>query len=180
MKNLLNGLNSWMHHISNSRNNPRFDKYLRYCPETGNLIRTCTTSPKARTGDVAGYVCGDGYLRISVEGTKWKAHQIVFWMHHGYIPKVIDHIDRNILNNRIENLRDVSAKQNLMNVGVSTSNTSGYKGVHKSSRGKYVARISENGVRRCLGTFNTPEDAARAYNAAALRYHGEFAYINKI
>ena len=130
-------------------------------------------------GDVAGYVCSDGYLRISVESTKWKAHQIVFWLHHGYIPKIIDHVDRNILNNRIENLRDVSSKQNSMNSGAHADGEVGYKGVSKS-RGKFRARITVKDSVIHLGTFNTAEEAAMAYNNAAKKHLGEFAFLNKI
>jgi hypothetical protein len=94
---------------------------------------------------------------------------------------IVDHIDGNPSNNRKSNLRIVNRTQNNMNSKTRTHNTSGYKGVTKSvSSDKYVASIGVNYKRIYLGVYQTPTEAALAYNQAALKYHGEYAKLNKI
>lgn len=93
--------------------------------------------------------------------------------------ELVDHINGNGLDNRRANLRLANKSQNVQNVGIKRSNTSGYKGVsfHKR-RKKWDARISVSGHQHCLGTFDTPEEAHKAYCDAAKRYHGEFARLS--
>jgi hypothetical protein len=94
---------------------------------------------------------------------------------------VIDHIDGDALNNQKKNLRICTHAENMRNSQIPINNTSGYKGVSYNKRyKKWEAHISFNNKLLNLGSFNDPVDAARAYNAAALKYHGEFAKLNKI
>ena len=88
-----------------------------------------------------------------------------------------DHRDLCRLNNRRKNLRAASNSQNTANRPLSSLNTSGFKGVRRS-RNKWRSDIRENGIKVSLGTFVNPVDAARAYDAAAIRIFGEFARIN--
>lgn len=90
-----------------------------------------------------------------------------------------DHINRNKLDNRRCNLRPATDSQNSCNQGIQKNNTSGYKGVHWSY-GKWRAVIGVNGKKIYLGSYNDPKEAARAYNKAALKYHGEFAVLNEV
>jgi hypothetical protein len=94
---------------------------------------------------------------------------------------VIDHIDRNKLNNRKSNLRLATHRQNDCNKIVRKDSVSGYKGVqlHKQT-GKWRARIKVDYKNIHLGLFEDILDAAKAYNEAALRYYGEFAYLNDV
>lgn len=93
----------------------------------------------------------------------------------------VDHIDTNPLNNMRENLRLATRVQNGQNREMQRNNTSGYKGVSwdKYNR-RWMAQIRANGVSMSLGSFKDPLKAARAYNEAALKYHGEFARLNVI
>ena len=92
----------------------------------------------------------------------------------------VDHRNGNKLDNRRENLRLCTRAENARNQPKSKKNTSGFKGVFYQDRKlPWRARIRCGDGRRVnLGSFKTPEDAALAYNAAALRFHGEFANIN--
>lgn len=87
-----------------------------------------------------------------------------------------DHISMDRLDNRKSNLRSCSRSQNRMNVNVHTDNISGFKGVgwHKRDR-KWQAQIMNNGENYYLGSFDTPEEAAMAYNHKAKELFGEFA-----
>lgn len=91
----------------------------------------------------------------------------------------VDHINGNGLDNRRENLRLATNSQNLANKGAPISNTSGIKGVSRHGK-KWQAKIKGDGRQIHLGLFVDILDAARAYNEAALKYHGEFARLNTI
>lgn len=91
----------------------------------------------------------------------------------------IDHKDRNRLINLRSNLRSCTPSQNACNHGRQKNNTSGYKGVSK--RGTcWQAEIMKNNRSIYLGSFKDRTEAAIAYNKAALKYHGEFAYFNEV
>lgn len=92
---------------------------------------------------------------------------------------VVDHVDGNGLNNSRANLRFCTRAQNAHNRQISKGNTSGYTGVSYHQRaGKWQSRINHAGKTQHLGYHATPEAAARAYDAAALRLRGDFAQLN--
>lgn len=88
----------------------------------------------------------------------------------------VDHKNRNGLDNRRENLRLATRSQNAANTGPYEGRQ--YKGVYPSSNHRWQARVSVGGDRRYLGSFDTAEGAARAYDVAASEAHGEFAGLN--
>lgn len=91
----------------------------------------------------------------------------------------IDHINCNGLDNRKENLRFCTSSQNKYNKPKRKSGSSKYKGVHAYYDGRWAVHIQAAGLKmKQIGVFNTQEEAARAYDAAARKYHGEFAYLN--
>lgn len=93
----------------------------------------------------------------------------------------IDHIDGDGLNLQKSNLRIATRKQNGRNTKRQINNTSGFKGVSKSSGcNTFHAYIKHNGKRKTIGYFKTPIQAAVAYNEKAKEYFGEFARLNPI
>jgi AP2 domain/HNH endonuclease len=101
-------------------------------------------------------------------------------MHQLLLPaKEVDHANGCGLDNRLENLRPATRNQNSANQKKPCTNQSGYKGVswRKDVR-KWRARIGVNGKLLHLGFFDDPTEAARAYDAAALKHFGQFARLN--
>ena len=97
-----------------------------------------------------------------------------------YNPKVlIDHKDRNGLNNQKSNLRRATISQNRVNSGKQTRNKGKYKGVYPQGP-KWRARLRAGGVDVYIGTFNSEDEAARAYNKDVAVRYGEFAVLNKV
>ena len=91
----------------------------------------------------------------------------------------VDHVNLDTLDNRCENLRTCTRSQNTMNRGPSRDATSALKGVSWDSYyGLWAAQIMVGGRNHVLGRFEREGDAARAYDEAARRMHGEFAYLN--
>jgi hypothetical protein len=131
---------------------------------------------KYKAGDVAGRKVKDGYMQVCVNRIRILNHQVVFKMFHGYVPKTIDHIDGNIQNNSVENLRPATISQNQYNSKVSTRNKSGVKGVHWNvSNKKWQVQLSINGKQSTLGYFADLELADLVAQEARDKYHGAFA-----
>ncbi len=109
-----------------------------------------------------------------------RLHRIVLGMSHEDL-RVVDHMNGDKLDNRRSNLRICTSSQNARNRKIHSNNKSGYKGVslHKAS-GLYTVKIRVEGKTINVGYFKNDIIAANAYNDAALKYHGEFARLNKI
>lgn len=124
----------------------------------------------------AGTIAGGGYYQTGIQGKYFKNHRLIFLMHHGYLPDLIDHIDGNRLNNRIENLRPATRSQNSFNSIKPKSNKSGIKGVSWINKfKKYRARLYANKKTYELGYFTNLKDAEKAINEAREKHHGNFA-----
>ncbi|EIU7141728.1 HNH endonuclease [Pseudomonas aeruginosa] len=90
----------------------------------------------------------------------------------------VDHRDGDKLNNRRSNLREATQGENAKNTRLAKNNSSGFKGVSKTAEGRWRARITVGRKEIRLGNFDTREEAAAAYDRAALQLHGEFASPN--
>ncbi len=127
-------------------------------------------------GDVCGSERKDGYRILRFKKKPYLAHRVIFLWHRGYMPRFVDHIDRDPRNNRIENLREATHRQNHSNRAKQSNNTSGYKGVSWIARDrKYQAKIKIGDRHVNLGYFDDPSEAHAAYVDAATRHFGEFA-----
>lgn len=144
----------------------------------GNLVWKIDRTNGIKAGDIAGSKQKSGYIRVSIKDRPHLVHRMIFLWHHGYLPKSIDHIDRNRSNNKIENLRAATATQNQGNRSLSKTNTSGFRGVGWHKRyNKWCARISINGKLKNIGQFDSIEDAKAAYQLEAIKHFGEFANV---
>lgn len=104
--------------------------------------------------------------------------RIIFYSVHGKCPLIVDHIDRNRLNNSILNLREVTRAQDGANKSVPRDNRSGYTGVYfNSQRQKWMACISANLRSYHLGSFETKDEAIAARREAVIKYHGEYGNL---
>lgn len=119
---------------------------------------------------------GTWYAVATVRGRGIYLHRFLLDLPRGVR---VDHEDRDGLNNRRGNLRSATVGQNMANSKMLSSNTSGYRGVSwHAQRRRWVAYIKHEQRTRYLGLFDSAEDAARAYDAAAQVLHGEFASLN--
>lgn len=159
---------------------------LRYDQATGDLIwlprpvemfankvRHAQWTTK-NCGKVAGYirrqVRGPAYRFIRIGDVQYQAHRLVWLYVCGQpLPDMIDHRDRDSLNNRFDNLRAATYAQNRANSRPSTRLW--VKGVYARHR-RFVARAGKIH----LGTFDTIEEAAAAYKAKADELHGDFVH----
>ncbi len=91
-----------------------------------------------------------------------------------------DHKDGNGLNNQKDNLRRCTRGQNACNKRIQKNNRTGFKGVIATKTGKFMAIIQPNKKAITLGTFHTKIEAAKAYNDAAIKHFGEFAFLNDL
>lgn len=151
----------------------RLKELLDYDPETGKLFwRT-----KAECPDVFSKVAGKeaftaktekGYLRGMIKGEQFRAHRIIYKWVHDEEPEEIDHINGVRDDNRIENLRPCTRRENLLNSITSKRSKNRHSPNVLVTNSGFRAIISHNGQNRNLGTYNTPEEASAAVNGAIL------------
>jgi hypothetical protein len=113
------------------------------------------------------------YLQIGFGGYRDRAHRLAWLYVHGVIPKEIDHINGNGLDNRICNLREVTHQQNVHNlVRPPKHNSSGFMGVSFfKSTNRFSSYIQVDGKKRHLGYYDTAQEAHQVYLSAKRRYH---------
>jgi len=164
---------------------------LRYEPETGKLFwlaRDVNQHEDAvakmwntqHAGSQTFLSIKNGYHCGTVLKKSYYAHRVIWAMQTGAWPEnQIDHINMDKLDNRLCNLRPASAFENMRNQKGSTLGVSKYKGVSWDKRGKkWRADIGHKRQIFYLGLFDDENTAAQAYNAAAFKFHGEFARYN--
>jgi hypothetical protein len=149
---------------------------LRYEPETGKLFwrhrsrvwfrtdgdqqrwNTRFANSEAMNHDAGRYLVG------TIMGHAVLAHRVIWALVHGEWPAVIDHIDGDKHNNRIENLRSVTTTENNRNRPKDVRNTSGHTGVRWCRvAGRWVMQIRRGKDNRISRTFRSKEDALNAY-----------------
>lgn len=119
------------------------------------------------------------FYAVRRDGKKrMKMHRVILGL--DYDDKCVpDHIDLNGLNNQRYNLRIATKGQNSVNRPPTKNSVSRYKGVSPMKK-RWQVHIVKDGVQTYLGLYKSETEAAIAYNEAAKKLHGEFAYLNKI
>jgi HNH endonuclease len=157
----------------------RLRELLHYDPETGVFTRLERSTNSVSVGDAAGGLDDHGYIRIRVDGKKYRAHRLAWLYMTGEWPRSqIDHRNLKRSDNRWRNLRSATNGQNRSNARLNRNSTTGLKGVyrdHRCSRKLWEARISADGRTIRLGGFFTREEAHQARQRVAKNLHGEFA-----
>lgn len=153
MKKLL--LNKGKYTIVDNENYNSVNKFTWFISDTGYAIRTVWKNGKT---------------------TKVRMHRFLMGAKKG---EFVDHINMDKLDNRMSNLRLCNNAQNMRNSSLRSNNTTGFKGIRQNWN-KWLARIKVNYQEKYLGSFNSKEEAALAYNKAAVKYFGEFANLNKV
>ena len=121
-------------------------------------------------------VGNDGYARATSHGRSMTMHRMLSGAKKG---DLIDHLNRNKLDNRKANLRFCSPLQNTLNQPLlRRDNKSGYRGVTIQHSGRFCAKINDATKYLSLGTYDTAEEAAVAYDRAAIRIFGKEAQLN--
>lgn len=150
----------------------RLKQLLNYNAKTGDFY-WLESRGTVKAGTKAGSLDRtSGYHRIRIDKRNYFSHRIAWIYSYGDIPSdmEIDHKDRNKLNNRLSNLRVVTASDNQKNVGLNKNNTSGLSGISFYRNSRYRVTIGSNGVSHYLGTFLDYFEAVCARKAAENEY----------
>lgn len=172
-------------------------RVLRYDPDTGRLFwlpREVFEFPDQRAwASWTTSYCGKEALTASTSGYRngsilggngYRAHRVAWAIYYGEWPtRHVDHINGDKSDNRLSNLRLVTPSENQKNRTARSmaAKSSRYKGVHwRTERERWVAEIHADGRTRRIGSFRSEDDAARAYNDAAMASFGSFARLNEV
>ncbi len=162
----------------------RLRELLVYEPDTGIFRRRTDVicgnkRVRLKAGDIAGGKTKKGYIHITVDGHRAYAHRLAWLYVHGEWPaQHIDHINGDVSDNRISNLRPATPQENQWNSKKPRTNTTGFKGVTRvKSSGRYIAQIHYANGSKYLGSFLTAEEAHQAYAEASARLHGHYGRL---
>ena len=151
----------------------RLREVLAYDQETGILTWKYQVSRNIKPGQVAGCINQYGYRKVAIDKKTMLVHRVIWAIVHGEFPNgLIDHINRDRLDNRISNLRIANDAQNAANKSQSPG-ARNIRGVTRLKSGKFQAAIG--GGRKYLGVFDTAEDAKEFYELASAMLYGEFS-----
>ena len=142
----------------------------------GHLYWKNPTNNKIRADRRAGNIIDTGYVRVGLLGTTFRIHRLIYLMFHGHLPKILDHINGNKLDNRIENLRPATYSQNCSNSVKQKRNTSGIKNIYWSKKmRKWTVIIGSDKKLKYFGSYASIEEAAEVAKQKRTELHKEFA-----
>jgi hypothetical protein len=143
----------------------------------GKLFWKNKTHPKSnrKIGVEAG-TWSNGYRVVHIDKNPYYIHKLIYLYHHGYIPEVVNHIDENSGNNKIENLRPATFAQATQSSPKRARNKLGIKNVHFNEKSKrYHVSIRANKKDIFIGSYENLDSANSAAINARNKYHGNFA-----
>lgn len=137
---------------------------FNYNPETGEVAWAKCCSNAAPIGKAVRSITSAGYISVSINKKRYQLHRVIWKLYYGEEPhgKVIDHINRDKTDNRINNLRLATWAENTFNRRLQCNNTSGATGVYKDADGKYQVECRQ----KYIGRFNTFEEAVEVRKRA--------------
>jgi len=150
----------------------RLRELFSYDSETGQFARIKRVHG-AVIGRAPGRLDRDGYLVVTIDYLHYRMHRLA-WLYvfgnwpHGHI----DHINGVTTDNRIQNLRPCTLSQNAANSKARLGRQ--FKGITQMRSGNFQVYLN----RDYIGVFGSAEEAARAYDAAAVSVYGEYARLN--
>lgn len=150
----------------------RLCEVLKYDPGTG-VFTWLVNRPNAKAGTPAGCLKDSGYRHIRVDGARYRSGRLAWFYMKGTWPvALIDHKDRVRDNNKFDNLREATSKQNQENRSKRRNVSSKYVGVHWSHKHKgWRAAICHHGKNKYHpGSFKNEDDAAEARAALACKF----------
>lgn len=143
--------------------------------EDGNLLWKKNPRGRKSKTPIAGTINQSGYVVITCKGKKYHAHRLIWTYFHGWPEALLDHVNRNPLDNRIENLRLADVSSNSQNAKLRTDNSSGVKGVSWSNTyNKWVMQIYARGKKH-QKLFKDFDEAVAYTNNLREVLHREFA-----
>jgi poly-D-alanine transfer protein DltD len=154
----------------------RFNEAFEY--KDGELYwKINPNNSKKHIGKLAGYKKeSTEYGVVMLDKKSYCLHKVIFCMHHGWMPEVVDHINLVRKDHRIENLRAATHVTNNWNKGVQRNNKLGIKNVcYNKQNKKYWVQITQNRKNIYSQMFDDLELAELVATMAREKYHGEFA-----
>lgn len=150
--------------------------FMAYHKVLGPVVIRKRTAASRPVGSALGSKSKRGYMVHSFHGKPWSVHQFVWLWHYGKLPKMLDHINGDKLDNRIENLREVTHTEQNRNRKLSTTGTAGIS--YHTKAQKWRARIGLRPKEIHLGVFDSFTDAflARQNYLAA---HPELGFTDR-
>ncbi len=141
-------------------------RQLNYNKETGIFTRLISNSYSVNVGDIAGYLMKTGYVSVSINNKAYLCHRLAYLYVNGYMPKLVDHIDRDKTNNAINNLRPTTRSENILNSSIGDRNSNEDRGIWLNKKiGKDQVYKLIDSQRYIVGSnFLTLEDARIAKN----------------
>ena len=133
--------------------------------QDGYLVNKVDRARCAKAGNRAGRGNTKTYRQVRVDGKGYREHQLIWLLLKGRMPTLLDHLDHDKLNNKIENLREISHKENIRH------GSGRQAGVFKHlNSGKFRATITVDNKTKHLGIFETYEEALEARKKAEEEY----------
>lgn len=155
--------------------NEEIRKHINYDSNTGE-ISWAIGRRGVRKDHVIKTDNGTDYIRFMYKGKLYYAHRVVFWLHHGFLPENVDHINGDRKDNRIENLREASKSENQWNRKKCKRNTSGVKGaVWKKDRQVWHCQVTYKNKSHFVGLFKCLDSAKSALENKRNELHKGFA-----
>jgi len=142
----------------------------------GHLYWKRPPTARVKAGAQAGYINDKGYVIVRLKYINHGEHRLIFLLKNGWMPKIVDHINGDRSDNRIENLRAATLAQNSANKKKSTRNTSGHKNISWNAQTQaWRVTMQINGVNVFIGNFRDIEMAKLIASEYRDKLHKEFA-----